>query len=135
ARGTIGGDVMPAVTPGRDKALTVALRSGGDSAAGHSTVDDGIVIDLTLMKRIDVDTDAQTCRAQPGLTWGEFDGSTQMHGLAVTGGRFSTTGIAGLMLGSGSGWLERKCGLTGDNLLSAEVVTADGRVVRASKDE
>jgi FAD/FMN-containing dehydrogenase len=128
-------DVVAAVNYGRENGLTVAVRSGGHSAAGHSSCDDGLVIDLTLMKRIDVDTDAQTCRAQPGLTWAEFDGATQMHGLAVTGGRFSTTGIAGLLLGSGSGWLERKCGLTADNLISAEVVTADGRALRASKDE
>jgi hypothetical protein len=74
-------------------------------------------------------------RAEAGLTWGEFDAATQEHGLAVTGGRFSTTGIAGLTLGSGSGWLERKCGLTADNLISIELVTADGRVVRASADE
>jgi FAD/FMN-containing dehydrogenase len=128
-------DVVAAVNYGRENGLEIAVRSGGHSAAGHSCVDDGLVIDLTQMKRIDVDAEAQTCVAQPGLTWAEFDGATQMHGLAVTGGRFSTTGIAGLLLGSGSGWLERKCGLTADNLISAEVVTADGRVLRASKDE
>lgn len=128
-------DVVAAVNYGRENGLEIAVRAGGHSAAGHSSVDDGLVIDLTLMKRIDVDPEAQTCVAQPGLTWGEFDGATQMHGLAVTGGRFSTTGIAGLLLGSGSGWLERKCGLTADNLISAEVVTADGRVLRASENE
>src|SRR5262249_47768475 len=128
-------DVVAAVNYGRDNGLTVAVRSGGHSAAGHSTVDDGLVIDLTQMKRIDVDPETQITRCQPGLTWGEFDGATQMHGLATTGGRFSTTGIAGLLLGSGSGWLERKCGLTADNLISAEVVTADGSVLRASADE
>ena len=128
-------DVVAAVNHGRDNGMTIAVRSGGHSAAGHSSVDDGLMIDLSQMKGIDIDPETKTCRAQPGLTWGEFDGATQVHGLAVTGGRFSTTGIAGLLLGSGSGWLERKCGLTGDNLLSAEVVTADGRVLRASKDE
>jgi FAD binding domain/Berberine and berberine like len=128
-------DVVAAVNHGRENGLEIAVRSGGHSAAGHSTVDDGLVIDLSQMKGIDIDSDARTCRAQPGLTWGEFDAATQAHGLAVTGGRFSTTGIAGLLLGSGSGWIERKCGLTGDNLLSAEVVTADGRVVRASEHE
>jgi FAD/FMN-containing dehydrogenase len=87
------------------------------------------------MNRIDVDPDARTARAQAGATWGEFDAATQEHGLAVTGGRFSTTGIAGLTLGSGSGWLERKCGLTADNLLSAEIVTAAGERVTASPDE
>jgi FAD binding domain/Berberine and berberine like len=128
-------DVVTAVDYGRENGLEIAVRSGGHSAAGHSCVDDGLVIDLSLMKRIDIDPYSQTCVTQPGLTWAEFDGATQMHGLAVTGGRFSTTGIAGLLLASGSGWLERKCGLTADNLISAEVVTADGRVLRASKDE
>ncbi|HEY7630305.1 MAG TPA: FAD-binding oxidoreductase [Thermoleophilaceae bacterium] len=128
-------DVVAAVNYGRENDLTIAVRSGGHSAAGHSSVDDGLVIDLTQMKRIDVDPETQITRCQPGLTWGEFDGATQMHGLATTGGRFSTTGIAGLLLGSGSGWLERKCGLTADNLISAEVVTADGSVVRCSAEE
>ncbi len=128
-------DVVAAVNYGRENGLEIAVRSGGHSAAGHSSVDDGLVIDLSQMKRIDVDPDSQITRCQPGLTWAEFDGATQVHGLATTGGRFSTTGIAGLLLGSGSGWIERKCGLTADNLLSAEVVLADGSVVRASKDE
>jgi FAD/FMN-containing dehydrogenase len=128
-------DVAAAVNYGRENGLQIAVRAGGHSAAGHSSVDDGLVIDLSQMKRIDIDPDTQITRCQPGLTWAEFDGATQMHGLAVTGGRFSTTGIAGLLLGSGSGWLERKCGLTADNLLSAEVVTADGSVLRASEDE
>jgi FAD/FMN-containing dehydrogenase len=128
-------DVVAAVNYGRDNGLEIAVRSGGHSAAGHSSVDDGLVIDLTQMKRIDVDPDTQITRCQPGLNWAEFDGATQMHGLAVTGGRFSTTGIAGLLLGSGSGWIERRCGLTADNLISAEVVTADGGVVRCSADE
>jgi FAD binding domain/Berberine and berberine like len=87
------------------------------------------------MKAIEVDPAVQTARADAGMTWGEFDAATQEHGLAVTGGRFSTTGIAGLTLGSGSGWLERKCGLTADNLLSADLVTADGNLVTASADE
>jgi len=135
ARCTSTDDVAAAVNYGRENGLAIAVRSGGHSAAGHSTVDDGLVIDLSSMKRIDIDPNTQITRCQPGLTWGEFDGATQMHGLAVTGGRFSTTGIAGLLLGSGSGWLERKCGLTADNLLSAEVVTADGSVLRCSADE
>ena len=135
ARCTSTADVVAAVNYGRDNSLEIAVRSGGHSAAGHSSVDDGLVIDLSQMKRIDVDPDSQITRCQPGLTWGEFDGATQVHGLATTGGRFSTTGIAGLLLGSGSGWIERRCGLTADNLLSAEVVLADGSVVRASKDE
>src|SRR5436190_3257116 len=128
-------DVVAAVNFGRESGSTVAVRSGGHSAAGHSSIDDGLVIDLSQMKGISIDPESGTCRAEPGLTWGEFDAATQVRGLAVTGGRFSTTGISGLILGSGSGWLERRCGLTADNLISAEVVLADGSVVRASADE
>jgi FAD/FMN-containing dehydrogenase len=128
-------DVVAAVNFAREAGLVVAVRGGGHSAPGYGTCDDGIVIDLSPMKAIDVDPVAKTARAEAGLTWGEFDLATQAHGLAVTGGRFSTTGIAGLTLGSGSGWLERKCGLTADNLLSAEIVTAAGERVTASADE
>ena len=128
-------DVVAAVNFAREAGLVVAVRGGGHSAPGYATCDDGIVIDLSPMKAIDVDPVAKTARAEAGLTWGEFDLATQAHGLAVTGGRFSTTGIAGLTLGSGSGWLERKCGLTADNLLSAEIVTAAGERVTASADE
>src|SRR5215212_5566069 len=124
-------DVVTAVNFARDHHLEVAVRGGGHSAPGYATCDDGIVIDLSPMNAVEVATETKTARADAGATWGEFDAATQEHGLAVTGGRFSTTGIAGLTLGSGSGWLERKCGLTADNLLSAEVVTADGRIVRA----
>jgi FAD/FMN-containing dehydrogenase len=128
-------DVIQAVDFARANALEVAVRSGGHSANGYGVCDDGIVIDLSPMKGIRVDPESHTVRAEAGLTWGEFDRETQAFGLAVTGGRFSTTGIAGLALGSGSGWLERKCGLTGDNLLSADVVTADGRLVKCSPRE
>jgi FAD/FMN-containing dehydrogenase len=128
-------DVVAAVNFARDSGLTVAVRGGGHSAPGYGTCDDGIVIDLAPMDAISVDPVAKTARAEAGLTWGAFDLATQAHGLAVTGGRFSTTGIAGLTLGSGSGWLERKCGLTADNLLSAEVVTAAGEHVTASAEE
>ena len=128
-------DVVAAVNFARENELVVAVRGGGHSAPGYATCDDGIVIDLSPRKKIDVDPVAKTARAEAGLTWGEFDLATQAHGLAVTGGRFSTTGIAGLTLGSGSGWLERKCGLTADNLLSAEIVTAAGERVTASPDE
>jgi len=119
----------------RENDLLVSVRGGGHSAVGYATCDAGIVIDLSPMKTIEVDPDAKTARADAGLTWGEFDAATQEHGLAVTGGRFSTTGIAGLTLGSGSGWLERKCGLTTDNLLSADIVTAAGEQLTASEDE
>jgi hypothetical protein len=128
-------DVVAAVTFARERGLELAIRGGGHSAAGHGTCDDGLVIDLSEMNSIEVDPRARTARAQAGMTWGQFDVATQEHGLAVTGGRFSTTGIAGLTLGSGSGWLERKCGLTADNLLAVELVTANGRVVRASAEE
>jgi hypothetical protein len=128
-------DVVLAVNFAREQGLEAAVKGGGHSPAGNSSCDDGVMIDLTPMKGIEIDPEARTVKAQPGLTWAEFDAATQEHGLAVTGGRFSTTGISGLMLGSGSGWLERKCGLTGDNLIAAEMVTADGRLVRASQDE
>nr|MBA2261725.1 FAD-dependent oxidoreductase [Solirubrobacterales bacterium] len=135
ARCTCASDVLAALDFARDSALPLAVRGGGHSAAGFGTCDSGIVVDLSPMKDIRVDPSSRTVRAQAGVTWGEFDQATQEHGLAVTGGRFSTTGIAGLTLGSGSGWLERKCGLTADNLLSAEVVTADGRMLTASPQE
>jgi FAD/FMN-containing dehydrogenase len=135
ARCTGVADVMHAVDFARANSMEVAVRGGGHSASGFGTCDDGIVIDLAPMKGIRVDPESHTVRAEAGLTWGEFDKETQAFGLAVTGGRFSTTGIAGLTLGSGSGWLERKCGLTGDNLLSADVVTADGRLVKCSPRE
>src|SRR4051794_35998511 len=128
-------DVVAAVNFARDNGMTVAVRGGGHSAVGYGTCDDGVVIDLSGMKQIEVDPDARTAHAGGGMTWAQFDAATQEHGLAVTGGRFSTTGIAGLTLGSGSGWLERKCGLTADSLVSAELVTADGSVIRASRDE
>jgi hypothetical protein len=128
-------DVVAAVNFARDNDLIVAVRGGGHSAVGYSTCDDGVVIDLAEMNQVQVDPETRLIRAGGGTTWAQFDAATQEHGLAVTGGRFSTTGIAGLTLGSGSGWLERKCGLTADSLVSAEVVTADGSVVRASRDE
>jgi FAD/FMN-containing dehydrogenase len=127
--------VIAAVNFARSNSMAVAVRGGGHSASGYGTCDGGMVIDLSPMKGIRVDPQARTVRAEAGLTWAEFDRETQAFGLAVTGGRFSTTGIAGLTLGSGSGWLERKCGLTADNLLSADVVTADGRLLTASPTE
>jgi hypothetical protein len=132
ARCTGAADVIAAVNFAREAGLTVAVRGGGHSAAGYGTCDDGIVIDLSPMRSVRVDPATRTARAGGGATWGDFDRETQAFGLAVTGGRFSTTGIAGLTLGSGSGWLERKCGLTADNLLSADVVTADGQLLTAS---
>ncbi|MFN2615636.1 MAG: FAD-binding oxidoreductase [Thermoleophilaceae bacterium] len=135
ARCTGPADVQSALAYARENDLEVAVRGGGHSAAGHSCCDDGIVIDTGPMKSVDIDVEGRTGRFGAGLNWGEFDAATQEHGLGLAGGRVTHTGIAGLTLGSGSGWIDRKCGPTCDNLISAEVVTADGRVLRASADE
>ena len=128
-------DVQAALAHAREHKLIVAVRGGGHSTPGHSSCDGGIVIDTGPMKGVAIDAERHSGRFGAGLTWGEFDAATQAHGLAVTGGRMTTTGIGGLALGSGSGWLERKFGYTCDNLVKAEVVTADGRRVVASHDE
>jgi FAD/FMN-containing dehydrogenase len=135
ARCTNSEDVQAALAHAREQDLIVAVRGGGHSTAGHSCCDDGIVIDTGPMKSVDIDVEGGTGRFGAGLTWGELDAATQEHGLAVTGGRVTHTGVAGLTLGSGSGWIDRKCGITCESLISAEVVTADGSVVRASADE
>ena len=129
------GDVVRAVEFARSEGLQVAVRGGAHSVAGFSTSDGGVVIDLSPMKGIRVDPAARRAVAQPGLTWSEFDHETQAFGLAVTGGLVSSTGIAGFTLGGGIGWLLRKHGLTADNLVSADVVTADGQLVTASEIE
>jgi FAD/FMN-containing dehydrogenase len=128
-------DVAAAIAAGRAGGLELAIRGGGHSVAGRGTTDGGVMVDLSLLKAIDVDPDARTVRAGGGVNWGELNEATQAHGLAVTGGVISTTGIAGLTLGGGLGWLMPKHGLALDNLLSAEVVLADGRVVTASEEE
>ena len=122
-------DVATAIGFARSTGLEIAVRGGGHSVAGRSTTDGGVMIDLSRMKRIDVDPETRTARAQGGVTWGEFDGRTAKHGLATTGGTISTTGIAGLTLGGGFGYLAGSCGLTADNLISAELVTANGDVL------
>jgi FAD/FMN-containing dehydrogenase len=128
-------DVVAALEYARENDLVVAVRGGGHSLPGHSTCDDGIVIDLSSMKGLRVDAGRRRVRAQGGVTWGEFDRETQAFGLATTGGQITTTGIAGLTLGGGVGWLMRHFGLACDNLLSVDIVTADGSCISASEDE
>ncbi len=135
ARCTGVADVISAVNFARDNSLLVAVRGGGHNAAGHATCDGGIVIDLTPMKGIRVDPTTRTAHVQGGVTWAELDRETQAFGLATTGGTVSNTGIAGLTLGGGEGWLMGKYGLSCDNLLAADVVTADGQFLRASAEE
>jgi FAD/FMN-containing dehydrogenase len=128
-------DVAAALAYARREDLEVAVRAGSHSSPGFATTDGGIVIDLTPLKAIHVDPARRVAWVQPGVLWGELDAATQEHGLAVTGGRVSTTGVAGFTIGSGSGWLERKMGLAADNLRAARVLTADGAVVKASETE
>jgi FAD/FMN-containing dehydrogenase len=128
-------DVVDAVNLARELGLEVAVRGGGHNVAGRATVEGGLMIDLAGMRGIHVDIDRQTVRAQGGATWADVNRETQLHGLAVTGGVVSTTGIAGLTLGGGIGWLMGKYGLALDNLQSVELVTAEGRVLRASAEE
>jgi hypothetical protein len=128
-------DVVAVVDAVRGSGLPLAVRGGGHSWAGNSMCDGGVVLDLSPMRRIEVDPARRTVVAQGGATWGELDAATQAHGLAVTGGHVTHTGIGGLTTGGGIGHLMRKLGLASDNMLSAEVVLADGRVVRASDTE
>jgi FAD/FMN-containing dehydrogenase len=128
-------DVVAAVDVARERGLVVAVRCGGHSVAGLSTCDDGMVIDLGGLKAIEVDAAGRTARAGGGVLWGEFDAATQAHGLHAPGGRVTTTGLGGFTTGGGYGWTSSKYGLACDNLVSAEVVLADGRVVTASEDE
>lgn len=128
-------DVMAAVAFAWEYDIPTSVKGGGHNIAGNALCDNGLVIDLALMKQVQVDPQAQIARAGGGVTWGEFDKATQEYGLATTGGLISTTGIGGFTLGGGMGWLERKHGLTCDNLLAAELITAEGKLVRASQDE
>ena len=128
-------DVQAALAFARSEGLPVAVRGGGHNAAGLASIEGGVVIDLTPMNRVEVDAEARLARAGGGTTWGQFDAATQAHGLASTGGAISTTGIGGLTLGGGIGWLMRKHGLACDGLITAEIVTADGQVLTASSDE
>jgi FAD/FMN-containing dehydrogenase len=135
ARCAAAEDAAAAVGFARDQGLPLAVRGGGHGVAGHAVCDDGLVIDLSEMRAIDVDPESRTARAEGGCTLGDLDAATQRHGLATPLGVVTKTGIAGLTLSGGMGWLRRRHGLSCDNLGAAEVVTADGRVLRASEDE
>ena len=128
-------DIVHALGFARETGLEVAVRGGGHSVAGRSVTDDGVMIDLSLMKQIQVDAEARTVRAQGGVLWGEFNNATAAHGLATTGGVISTTGIAGLTLGGGLGWMMATHGLAVDNLQSVELVTAAGDVLSVTADD
>jgi FAD/FMN-containing dehydrogenase len=128
-------DVVTAVNFARQHNILLAVRGGGHNAAGNATCDSGLMLDLSLMKGIYVDTKKRTAHAQGGVIWGDLDHETQLHGLATPGGIVSDTGIAGLTLGGGYGWLRCRHGLSCDNLVSVEIVTADGQVLTASKSE
>ncbi|HEX6400528.1 MAG TPA: FAD-binding oxidoreductase [Actinomycetota bacterium] len=134
-RATGVADVVAAVDHAREHGLPIAVRGGGHSVPGFGTVDGGIVVDLGLMREVTVDPTAKTARAQGGATWNVFNEATHAHGLATTGGFVSTTGIGGLTLGGGIGYLARGAGLSCDNLVGAEVVTAEGEIVMATEEE
>lgn len=129
ARAVSSADVAHAIGYACTNRLRIAVRGGGHSVAGYSTIEGGLLLDLGPMKGIEVDPFSRVVRVQPGVVWGELDRATQAHGLATTGGRMTTTGVAGFVLGSGSGWLERVHGLAADNLVSAELVTATGETI------
>jgi FAD/FMN-containing dehydrogenase len=128
-------DVVAAVNFARERGLIIAVRCGAHSTPGYSTCDGGVVIDLRGLNQVSVDPQASTAKVGGGMVWSELDAATQEHGLAVTGGRVSDTGVGGLALGSGSGWLERMYGYTAESIISAQVVTAAGEVVTASARE
>jgi FAD/FMN-containing dehydrogenase len=133
-RCTDAADVGAAIREARAAGLPISVYGGGHGVTGSAVVDGGVCVDLRGIDHVEVDPEARVARVGGGATWGTVDAATQEHGLAVTGGRVSTTGVGGLSLGSGSGWLERYCGFTCDSLVSAEVVTAASEVVTASAD-
>ncbi len=135
ARCTSTEDVIQAIQFGRTQNLLISVRGGGHNIAGNAVCDDGLMIDLSLMKDVQVDLATRTASVGPGCTLADFDRVAQAHGLATPLGINSTTGVAGLTLGGGFGWLSRKYGMTIDNLLSAEVITADGQQLNASESE
>jgi FAD/FMN-containing dehydrogenase len=132
---TTAEDVVAALEVARREGLELSVRGGGHNYAGNALCEGGMMIDLTPMKAVVVDVEAQRASCGGGTTWAELDAATQAHGLAVPGGFISHTGVAGLTLGGGIGWLSRLAGLSSDNLVGATVVTADGRVLKASQDE
>jgi len=134
ARCSSAKEVTAAIQFARDHGLEISVRGGGHSFAGSAVCEGGLMIDLSGMRQVTVDPATRRAVCGGGATWGDLDAATQAHGLAVTGGFISHTGIGGLTLGGGIGWLTRKAGLSSDNLVSAEVVTADGRILRASAD-
>ncbi|HVM22850.1 MAG TPA: FAD-dependent oxidoreductase [Sphingomicrobium sp.] len=135
ARCASASDVASAIAYAQAEGLQVSVRGGDHSAAGAAVVDGGLMIDLSPMTRLHVDAESKVVRVEPGLRWKQVDEATQAHGLATTGGTVSDTGVAGLTLGGGLGWLAGKYGLTCDNLRAAEIVTADGTILRASSEE
>ena len=135
ARCTSPEDVVQAVKFARQNELLVSMRGGGHNIAGNAVCNDGLMIDLSLMKNVQVDPNARRATVDPGCLLSDFDAAAQAYGLATPLGINSTTGVAGLTLGGGFGWLSRKYGMTIDNLLSANVVLADGKQVRASETE
>jgi FAD/FMN-containing dehydrogenase len=135
ARCETADDVVEAVNFAREHALLVSVRGGGHNIAGNAVCDGGLMIDLSSMKRVEVSPRERRATVEPGCILGDVDAATQAHGLATPLGINSTTGVAGLTLGGGFGWLSRKYGMTVDNLVAADVVTADGRKLRASEDE
>jgi FAD/FMN-containing dehydrogenase len=134
-RAAVAADVVLAVQFARQHHLLVAIRGGGHNIAGNAVCDGGLMVDLSPMKNVRIDPKAKTAYVEPGVTLGEFDAAAQAHGLATPVGINSTTGIAGFTLGGGFGWISRKFGLTVDNLISADIVTADGKLVTASEKE
>ncbi|GLY66558.1 FAD-binding oxidoreductase [Amycolatopsis taiwanensis] len=134
-RAVNAGDVLAAVDFAREHGFDLAVRGGSHSVPGFGTCDDGVVIDLLAMRGVRVDPRNRTARVEGGATWGDFNAATHAFGLSTTGGIISTTGVGGLTLGGGIGYLDRAAGLSCDNLISADVVTADGRFVVASEGE
>ena len=128
-------DVLHALSYARENGLEISIRGGGHNIAGSALCDNGVLIDFSNMKTVRVDVQKRRAYVEPGATLGDFDKAVQAHGLATSVGINSTTGIAGLTLGGGFGWLTRKYGMTIDNLVSAEMVTANGRKIQVSEDE